>query len=230
MAPGERPTVPQIKICGLTVPEEATACAALGADAIGLIFFPPSPRNLALDQAARIVAALPAHVRATGVFVDATRAFLAEAIERCGLRVVQLHGNEPPDLAVWLQGQFQVKVIKALFATKAPHLDEAGRYAVAAYLVECGKGPLPGGNAMAWDWGAAADFIRRHPTVLAGGLDPDNVGRAIAAALPDAVDASSGLEATPGRKDLKKVEQFITAVRRAAEFYQDQGKRPTAIF
>ncbi|MFZ1986454.1 MAG: phosphoribosylanthranilate isomerase [Desulfatitalea sp.] len=225
-----KPTVPQIKVCGLTVPEEAAACAALGADAIGLVFFPPSPRNLSLSQAAHITAALPAHVRVAGVFVDAEREFLSEAITECGLHVVQLHGHEPPDMARWLQTRFPVKVIKALFATKAPTMEEADRYDVAAYLVECGKGPLPGGNAMAWDWSAAAGFARRYPTVLAGGLDPDNVGRAIAAALPDAVDASSGLEATPGRKDLQKVEQFIIAVRRAAEFYLDQDKRPTAIF
>ncbi|MBI5895655.1 MAG: phosphoribosylanthranilate isomerase [Desulfobacterales bacterium] len=205
-----KPTVPQIKVCGLTVPDEAAACAALGADAIGLVFFPPSPRHVTLDQAARITAALPARVRAAGVFVDAEREFLAEAIAGCGLHVVQLHGRETAELAAWLRERFQVTVVKALFVTKVP--------------------PLPGGNAIAWDWGAAADFARRHPTILAGGLDADNVGRAIAAALPEAVDASSGLEAAPGRKDLKKVERFVAAVRGTAKLYRERPKPLTAIF
>ena len=225
-----KPTVPQIKVCGLTVPDEAAACAALGADAIGLVFYPPSPRHVTLDQAARITAVLPAHVAAAGVFVDPGREFLAETIAGCGLRVVQLHGREAPELATWLQGRFAVKVLKALFATKAPSLSAADQYEVSAYLVECGQGPLPGGNAMVWDWGAAADFVRRHPTVLAGGLDAENVGRAIAAALPDAVDASSGLEAAPGRKDLNKVERFVAAVRRTAGIYRERAKPLNAIF
>ncbi|MBI5062748.1 MAG: phosphoribosylanthranilate isomerase [Desulfatitalea sp.] len=225
-----KPTVPQIKVCGLTVPDEAAACAALGADAIGLVFFPPSPRHVTLDQAARITAALPARVRAAGVFVDAEREFLAEAIAGCGLHVVQLHGRETAELAAWLRERFQVTVVKALFVTKVPPLTAAAQYVVAAYLVECGQGPLPGGNAIAWDWGAAADFARRHPTILAGGLDADNVGRAIAAALPEAVDASSGLEAAPGRKDLKKVERFVAAVRGTAKLYRERPKPLTAIF
>jgi phosphoribosylanthranilate isomerase len=224
------PTVPQIKVCGLTVPDEAAGCAALGADAIGLVFFPPSPRHLTLDQAAHIAAALPARVRRAGVFVDPGRELLAETIAGCGLQVVQLHGRETPDLAVWLREHFQVKVIKGLYVTKAPLLTAADDYDVAAYLVECGKGPLPGGNALTWDWGAAADFARRHPTVLAGGLDADNVGRAIAAALPAAVDASSGLEAAPGRKDLKKVERFIAAVRRTADLYRERPRPLQPIF
>lgn len=223
-------TVPQIKVCGLTVPEEAAACAALGADAIGLVFFPPSPRHVTVDQAARITAALPAQVRAAGVFVDPGRELLAETIAGCGLQVVQLHGREAPELAAWVRQRFPVTVVKALFVTKAPSLEAAGQYDVAAYLVECGKGPLPGGNAMAWDWGAAADFARRHPTVLAGGLDADNVERAIAAALPAAVDASSGLEAAPGRKDLKKVERFVAAVRRTVERYRERNRPLTPLF
>ncbi len=225
-----KPTVPQIKVCGLTVPEEAAGCAALGADAIGLVFFPPSPRHVTLDQAARIAAALPDRVRRAGVFVDPGRDLLAETVAGCGLQVVQLHGREAPDLAIWLRERFQVTVVKALFVTKAPPLTAADDYDVAAYLVECGQGPLPGGNALAWDWGAAADFARRHPTILAGGLDADNVGRAIAAALPDAVDASSGLEAAPGRKDLKKVERFIAAVRRTADLYRERQRPLKPVF
>lgn len=225
-----KPTAPQIKVCGLTVPEEAAACAALGADAVGLVFFPPSPRHVTLEQAARIAALLPGHVRAAGVFVNPDQGFLAEAILACGLRVVQLHGQEPPELAAWIQDRFPVTVLKALFMTKAPALNAAAQYQVSAFLVECGQGPLPGGNAQQWDWGAAADFARRHPTVLAGGLDADNVARAIDAALPQAVDASSGLEAAPGRKDLKKVERFVAAVRGTAALYRERERTLYPVF
>ncbi len=225
-----KPTAPQIKVCGLTVPEEAAACAALGADAVGLVFFPPSPRHVTLAQAARITALLPERVRAAGVFVDPDRGFLAEAIRAGRLRVVQLHGQEPPELAAWIQDRYAVTVLKALFMTKKPALTAAVDYPVPAFLVECGQGPLPGGNALQWDWGAAADFARRHPTVLAGGLDADNVAQAIAAAMPQAVDASSGLEAAPGRKDLKKVERFVAAVRGTAALYRERARKLNPVF
>lgn len=221
---------PQIKICGLTVPEEAAATAALGADAIGLVFFPPSPRHLELDQAERVAAALPPEVVPVGVFVNPTMDELGETIQRCGLGMIQLHGNEPPSLVRQIQERFSIRVMKGLFAAKSPSMADAETFSVAAYLVECGKGPLPGGNAEAWNWAEAAEFIKRHPTALAGGLAPDNVKQAIAAALPDAVDASSGLEASPGRKDLKKVEGFIAAVRETASFFQEQGRQPRPVF
>lgn len=211
---------PQIKVCGLTVPEEAAACATLGADAIGLVFYPPSPRYLELPQATTVAAALPAQVCTVGVFVDPSWGFLNEAIAACRLGAVQLHGRESGDFIDRLCRTFPVKVIKGLFATKAPRLEDADTYPASAFLVECGRGAQPGGNAQAWDWGAAADFARRYPTILAGGLTPDNVADAIAAARPAAVDASSGLEAAPGRKDLRKVERFIAAVRSTAALYE----------
>lgn len=221
---------PQIKVCGLTIPEEAVACARLGADAIGLVFYPPSPRYLELERAAEITAALPPAVAAVGVFVDPDWRFLSSVIDRCKLGVVQLHGNETPELARRIRDEWGVKVVKALFTAKAPGLDLAKDFSVAAYLVECGKGPLPGGNAEAWNWAAAADFARRYPTALAGGLAPDNVARAVAAALPAAVDASSGLESKPGRKDLTKVADFIRAVRGISPLYEASGLQPRPVF
>jgi len=222
--------VPFIKICGLTDPQEAAACARLGADAIGLVFFPPSPRHVEMDLSAEVAAALPSHVISAGVFVDPDWGLLEQAVARCRLGIVQLHGNESPDFVLRVRRQLKVAVWKGLFATKAPWMGDAGNYQPDAYLVECGKGPLPGGNAMVWDWGSAADFAQSYPTVLAGGLDPDNVGRAIQAALPDAVDASSGLEASPGRKDLKKVARYIDAVKQTAPYYSQQGGRPRPLF
>lgn len=216
-------TFPQVKICGLTDADEAAACAALGADAIGLVFYPPSPRHVSVARAARIVAALPPGVTAVGVFVDPAPALLADIIVRCRLGAVQLHGAESQVLIDRLRNGFNGLILKALFAAKAPRLVDAGRYHGAAFLVECGRGSQPGGNALAWEWGAVADFARRHPILLAGGLDPDNVGRAIAAARPDGVDVSSGVEAAPGRKDLDRVARFVDAVRQSGALYEAEG-------
>lgn len=221
---------PFIKICGLTVAEEAAECGRLGADVVGLVFFPPSPRHVEMDQAADIAAALPAHVLSAGVFVDPDWELLEKAVARCRLGIVQLHGNESPDFVTRVRRELRLIVWKGLFADKSPLMSAAGIYRPDAYLVECGKGPLPGGNAMVWDWGSAAGFIRSHPTILAGGLDPDNVGQAIQAALPDAVDASSGLEAGPGRKDVNKVKRYIDAVKRTAPCYRKEKGRPRPLF
>lgn len=221
---------PQIKVCGLTDPDEAAACAALGADAIGLVFHPPSPRYVTVRQAARIAAALPQGVPAVGVFVDPTWEAVSEAVAQCRLGAVQLHGAEPRAFIDRLRGTHAVRVIKVLFAARVPRLEDAGRYSVAAYLVECGRGVRPGGNALTWEWGVAAEFAQVYPTVLAGGLDPENVARAIGAALPDAVDASSGLEAGPGRKDLDKVARFVAAVRQTAPLYSARSRKLNPIF
>jgi phosphoribosylanthranilate isomerase len=219
-------SVPFIKICGLTDPAEAAECARLGADAVGLVFFPPSPRHVKMDLAAEIAAALPAHVVPAGVFVDPHWDLLTEAVACCRIGVVQLHGSESPDFVARVRRELDVAVWKGLFATRSPMMADAGNYQPDAFLVECGKGALPGGNAMVWDWGAAAGFAHTYPTVLAGGLDPDNVARAIRAARPDAVDASSGLEAGPGHKDLDKVKRYIDAVQQTAPYYDKEERRP----
>jgi phosphoribosylanthranilate isomerase len=226
-APGP---VPQIKVCGLTVVEEAVACARLGADAIGLIFYPPSPRHVTLDQARAIAAALPGRVPAVGVFVNPVWEDLVRFIEHCGLGGVQLHGTESNAFIGRLRSRYPITVLKGLFASKPPYLSDADQYEVSAFLVECGQGALPGGNAKTWDWGSARDFSLGHAMVLAGGLNPDNVVEAVHACLPDAVDASSGLESTPGRKDLQKVALFIDQVRHTGAAYQAAKKYPQPIF
>lgn len=222
---------PQVKVCGLTVVTEAVACAAAGADAIGLVFYPPSPRHVSLDQARAIVAALPADVAAVGVFNNATWEELDQAIAHCPLSGVQLHGNESPDIIDRLRSRYcDIMVLKGVFAAKAPFVSQATQYNASAFLVECGRGVLPGGNALTWDWGSAREFASKHPVVLAGGLHPGNVIEAINACLPDAVDASSGLESSPGRKDLDKVTRFIAQVRRTGQAYRIAAKIPQPIF
>ncbi len=202
---------PQIKVCGLTSIEEALACALLGANAIGCVFYPKSPRNVTEQQAKDISTVLYPDVKTVGVFVNETFSNIMQKVERCHLQAVQLHGQEPPRLLNHLRSENLV-VIKALFLNGDPSLKDAPNYNASAFLVECGKGPLPGGNALSWNWGEAKGFGKKYPFILAGGLAADNVANALAASLPDAVDVSSGVEAVPGRKDFRKINSFMDAV------------------
>jgi len=210
-----------IKICGLTRPEEAAACADLGADAIGLIFYPPSPRFVEPRAAAAICAALPPAVARVGVFVDVGVDEILATVRRGGLTGVQLHGAEPPGAVEGLRRE-GLLVVKALFASRPPYLEAAADYDPDAFLVECGRGRLPGGNAATWHWADARPVAARGPLILAGGLSPDNVAEALHAASPDAVDVSSGVESAPGRKDLVRVAALI----RAARAHAPAGIRP----
>jgi len=204
---------PAVKICGLTDPEEAAHCAELGADAIGLVFYPKSPRAVSIKTAKVVCSCLPDHILTTGVFVNRTYDDIMETAEACSLKAVQLHGKESPALVTRLKNS-GLFVIKALFAEKQPFLENADQYSTAsALLVEYGRGVLPGGNAKAWNWERARGLPRDQMMILAGGLDPENIQNAIKAALPDAVDVSSGVESAPGKKDLLKVKTFIKNVR-----------------
>jgi len=203
---------PQVKICGFTRADEAAAAAQLGVAAIGLVFYPPSPRYVTVEQAAGICARLPEPVCAVGVFVDVAFDEIMQMVRRCALKGVQLHGKEPPELGERLLQEGLV-VIRGLYVNKDPSIQQANLYPASAYLIEYARGPLPGGNALAWDWSAAVGVSREKPLMLAGGLNPDNVAQAIQAASPDAVDVSSGVESAPGRKDIAKIKRFMDAVR-----------------
>lgn len=210
------PGRPQVKICGLTRPDEALACARMGADAIGLVFYPKSPRNLTPQQGADICRCLPPGVQAVAVCVDKAPDEIMALASTCGFGTVQLHGRETPQVVERLT-QAGLRVIKALFANRPPEIAQAPHYgAAAAFLVECGQGRLPGGNALTWDWRLPAGLFEKQPVILAGGLSPANVDRALRAGRPDAVDVSSGVEVSPGRKDLRKVEAFMAAVKGAS--------------
>ena len=215
---------PQIKICGLTDVGQALACAELGADAIGLVFFPQSPRNVSVETARAISDALPKHVTPTGVFVNESFEGILEKAEHCGLKAVQLHGDESPELVLKLMNQ-GLRVIKVLYMESEPHVRDIERYDPSAFLVECAKGVLPGGNALAWNFRNVRNIKTEKPLIIAGGLDPDNIADAVLSALPDAVDVSSGVESVPGQKDLAKVASFITRVRNC-----DMGQQARRIF
>jgi phosphoribosylanthranilate isomerase/indole-3-glycerol phosphate synthase/phosphoribosylanthranilate isomerase len=203
---------PQIKICGLTTVEESLACAELGADAIGCVFYPPSPRFVTDHQAKEICNALPPLVWSVGVFVNNTLSEILTRVNHIGLRAVQLHGQETQGLVEELQNE-GVAVIKALFANGRPAFSDAPRYQVRAFLAECAGERLPGGSGKAWNWSLASALSGDHLLILAGGLTPENVAQAVEDASPDAVDVSSGVESQPGTKDLQKVRDFLDAVR-----------------
>ena len=201
----------QIKVCGLTRVAEAQACIDAGVDAIGLVFYPPSPRFVRPERAARIAAAVSGQAATVGVFVDENYDTIMRTTEDCQLQAIQLHGQEPPALVRRLR-RHKLTVIKALFHTRAPFFKDAAAYDASAFLLECGRGRLPGGNAASWQWQTARDIDPHKPVILAGGLTPANVSTAIHLGSPDAVDVSSGVESTPGRKQSTRIKSFIEAV------------------
>ncbi|MDP6179828.1 MAG: phosphoribosylanthranilate isomerase [Desulfatiglandales bacterium] len=215
---------PQVKICGLTRVEEALACLEMGARAIGCVFYHQSPRYVTEEQARSIIRALPSWVATVGVFVNEGFTEIMRKFETCGLKAVQLHGQEPPLLVEKLH-QEGVQVIKSIFVNSTPSINSVAIYPAYAFLVESAGGALPGGNAMAWNWEVAAEFSKKYRFILAGGLNTENVSEAIKAACPDAVDVSSGVEANPGRKDLDKVKDFLAAVSKS-----DCSRKPRRVF
>lgn len=211
---GAKQACPQVKVCGLTIPKQALLCARLGADAIGLVFFEKSPRNVTIAQACVICDAVGDSAAKIGVFVNASYDTITKTINECGLSGVQLHGNEEPKLVKRLVKK-GIKVIKALYVNAEPNMSEAHRYEASAFLLECAGGRLPGGNALLWNWGAARTFAENYPLVLAGGIKPENVIEAIHTAKPDAIDVSSGVEIMAGKKNLGRVSKLIHLVHSA---------------
>lgn len=199
-----------LKICGLTDPADARFCAEAGAAALGAVFYPPSPRNVSPERAAEVFADLPPDVPRVGVFVDATAADILRAAGIAGLGAAQLHGAEPPALAAELLAA-GLRVLKVLrggdLAAEAARYPDGTRF-----LVECGRGALPGGNGAAWDW-SAARALSPLPFALAGGLSPDNLPAAAAVSGACFFDLSSAVESAPGRKDHDKVLAAVAAAR-----------------
>jgi phosphoribosylanthranilate isomerase len=201
----------KIKICGITNLEDALLAAALGADALGFIFYPKSPRKVAPEAARQIIAQLPPFVAAVGVFVDEDAAVVRDLAARVGLDWVQLHGEESPDYCRSL-GR---RVIKAFRIQDAESLRPLAAYrdAAQALLLDTYKKGQVGGTGAVFDWRLAREAKQYGPIILAGGLTPENVAQAIAAVLPAAVDAASGTEAAPGKKDPEKLRAFIAKVK-----------------
>ena len=195
-----------IKICGLTTEADAAHAAAAGAGALGVIFAPGSPRRISADRARDIVRAVPADVPVVGVFVDAPLEEIVATVAHSGIRWVQLHGEEPESVAAALK-------MPLLRATGVDVAIDA--WPTATLLLDAVSSAARGGTGTRVDWDRAAAIARRRKTVLAGGLTPDNVTAAIATVRPYGVDVSSGVEASPGRKDHDKVARFVANATRA---------------
>lgn len=194
-----------VKICGITRAEDADAAAALGAQAIGFVFWPASPRFIEPKRAREIACRLPASVMSVGVFVDQTAEHVNRVVNLVGLKTVQLHGDETPQFAAALA----IPAIKAL-TLDAPFdvwpLDTM-------ILLDAHDPQRRGGTGRTIDWSAAAEVASRRRTILAGGLTPENVAEAVARVRPFGVDVSSGIESAPGVKDHQRLRALLEAVR-----------------
>ena len=199
----------RIKICGFTHVEDAVFAARLGVDAIGLVFYPPSPRNVGIDRAIEIVKALPAFVSVVALFVDEQEAQIRKVLEQVPIDCLQFHGNEPPE-ACRVYGKRYIKAVRMQESTDIAEI--ANRYHDAdGLLLDAFDPTAKGGTGNRFDWG----LIPRRcqlPIILAGGLDATNASLAIGKVHPYALDVSSGVEAGKGTKDREKMAAFISAV------------------
>ncbi|AQQ68213.1 N-(5'-phosphoribosyl)anthranilate isomerase [Microbulbifer agarilyticus] len=206
----------RVKICGITSVEDARLAVDAGADALGMVFYPPSPRHVSLEQAAEIARAVTPFVVLTGLFVDAHPQEVEQVLAQVPLNLLQFHGNET---AAYCR-QFHRPYIKALRMKPELNPSEAmSAYPDArGYLLDAYRKGVPGGTGDTFDWQRVPQGRERNDrqVILAGGLNPANVTQAISAAVPDAVDVSGGVEAAPGRKDPDKVREFVRAARAAA--------------
>lgn len=202
-----------VKICGITRVEDAQAAIDAGADALGFVFYPPSPRYVTPKQAEQIIRDLPPFVTTVGLFVDVPLESVNAIAARCRLDRIQLQGREPPEFC----GQVKQPVIKAFRIKNAESLASLPDYRVAAYLLDADvEGALPGGTGASFAWELALQAKPYGPVILAGGLTPENVEAAIMQIRPYGVDVSSGVERAPGVKDHQKIRAFIARAKTAA--------------
>ncbi|MEY4580184.1 MAG: hypothetical protein RL701_4887 [Pseudomonadota bacterium] len=207
----------RVKICGVTSVDDALMCVDAGADAIGLNFAPSSPRCLSLDVAESIIKVLPPHVLSVGVFVDADYDTLTRVKTQLGLRCLQLHGAEPPELLA----RFLPHAYKALRVRGPNIVSEAAVYPGEHLLVDAYVPGVHGGSGARFDWSLVTALARTRKLTLAGGLTPDNVATAIDVVRPFCVDVASGVESKassgsrPGKKDEGLVARFIHQAKRS---------------
>ncbi|MGH2762498.1 MAG: phosphoribosylanthranilate isomerase [Thermoleophilaceae bacterium] len=204
-------------MCGVSDPADARRVAELGAWALGMIFWPPSPRACALEDAEAIGAELHRRIELVGVFVNATLDEVAATADVCRLSMLQLHGDEGPAYCREAARRTGTKVMKAVRVRDAAQVQDLQRFHTDFHLLDAYSPRSPGGTGESFDWELARLHPRRPPVVLSGGLTVDNVGAAIEAARPFAVDVASGTEAAPGRKDPAKLTAFARAVAAADE-------------
>jgi phosphoribosylanthranilate isomerase len=207
--------VTRIKFCGITNLDDAERAVAAGAWAIGLIFWPRSPRRCELDAAAEIAAAVKRRAEVAGVFVNATLDHVAQTAEAVGLTLLQLHGDEGPAYCAEAARRTGCKVIKAARVRSGADVQALSAFHTDYHLLDSYTAGVPGGTGETFAWEIARSHRGRTPVILSGGLTPENVAEAIDAVHPFAVDVASGTEASPGVKDPEKLKAFADAVRSA---------------
>jgi phosphoribosylanthranilate isomerase len=200
----------EIKICGITRLEDALCAAECGADAVGFIFHPASPRYMTPERAMAIIARLPEGIATVGVFVNRKKEVVEQTAEACGLDLIQLHGDESPAYC----RQFPSgRVIKAVSPGTPEEVRALDLYDIRAFLVDARDTGRYGGTGKRSDWELAIKIREAHPLILAGGLDPENIEEALAAVAPHAVDINSGCELAPGIKDHDRMRRIIGMIR-----------------
>jgi phosphoribosylanthranilate isomerase len=208
----ERVKVTEVKICGITNQEDASFAANCGAAALGFIFYPLSPRYIKPANAEQITGGLPDKTVRVGVFVNADPEEINKIVERCGLDMIQLHGDESPDYC----SQFPASmVIKAIELKNEQDLNNALNYNVTALLIDCRHAGLYGGTGRKANWDLACRIKNTKPLILSGGLKKDNIVEALRSVAPAALDINSGVETSPGRKDHEKLARIFDIIRAA---------------
>ena len=210
----------KVKICGLSTPETLTAAVDAGADFVGFVFYGPSPRSLAPDDARALAAQVPAHVKTVALVVDASDEELAAIIDAISPDYIQAHGSETPERISEIRQRFGTPVIKAIKIRGPDDLATVSAYEETADLILFdAKAPddradaLPGGNGVAFDWTLLTPNATREPFMLSGGLDPDNLARAVETTGAVLVDVSSGVESAPGIKDINEIRRFLSTAK-----------------
>lgn len=206
----------QTKICGLSTPETIDAALNGGASHIGFVFFPKSPRNVTAEQASALAARAGGRAKIVGLFVDPDPEFVESVRAQVSLDVIQLHGDEHPDLVARIARSSGLELWKAVPVKTVADIGQARTYlGVAQRILYDAKPPkgaeLPGGTGMRFDWALLEGVSHPLPWILAGGLDPYNLGEAVRTTRADFVDVSSGVESAPGIKCVDKIAAFLKA-------------------
>ncbi len=201
----------RVKICGITRPQDGEAAVRHGADAIGLVFYPPSPRAVTIEQAQRIVRGLPPFVTVTALFVNAEEAAIREVLSAVSIDLLQFHGDESPE-ACARYGRRWIKAVRMRGGVD-PVVESARYHEAVAVLFDAYRSGQPGGTGEVFDWTRIPPELANR-VILAGGLAPENVAEAIQRVRPYAVDVSGGVEREKGVKDAAKIEAFMRGVER----------------
>jgi phosphoribosylanthranilate isomerase len=201
----------KVKICGITNLEDALTAIDAGADALGFVFHPQSPRHVFPEQAAAIIRHLPPFVQTVGLFVNDPLDQVNATADLCGLDLVQLHGEEKPGYC----DSVRRRVIKSFRVKDITSLEPMRDYRVAAFLLDAWSPAAHGGTGRTFNWEIAACAAQSNCIILAGGLTPLNVAEAVRQVRPHAVDVSSGVESGPGKKDANKIREFIRLAKEA---------------